>query len=177
MYRLALPSRDEQPKCFIRPGFKALPGMQNGRAFLEYNSIWEARERWEICNTHLAPSRSLSVTGMETFLKSCLERKGAIWLKFHYAFFSPFGPHCIIEDVLKMETEASFMERRRRSRQTAEEQPKPVALSRANALCSFWESLLSGVFIQINCQSSFQHISYLSCSVLGGILDCLLFNK
>lgn len=158
MYRLALPSRDEKPKCFLRPGFKALPGMQNGMAFLQYSSIWEAKERWEICNAHLAPSRSLSVTGTETFLKSCLERKGAIWLKFPYVSFS-FGPHCIIEDVLKTETEASFMERRRRSRQTVEEQPKPVAVSRANALCSFWESLLSGVFVQISCQSFFQHIS------------------
>lgn len=53
------------------------------------------------------------------------------------SLFFPCGPHCTIEDVLKTETESSFMEGRRRRRQTAEEQPTPVAISRVNALCSF----------------------------------------
>jgi hypothetical protein len=57
---------------------------------------------------------------MEPFLKSCLERKGAMWLKSHYVLFFSFGPHCIIKDVFKMETEPNFMERRKRGRQTAE---------------------------------------------------------
>lgn len=47
-----------------------------------------------------------------------------------------FGPHSIIEDVFKMETEPSFLEKRERSRQTTEELQRSFAVSHANAMCS-----------------------------------------
>ena len=54
---------------------------------------------------HFGASSRSPVTRMEVFLKSCLWRKTAMWLKFHYVFF---GLHWIMEDVFKTETDHCF---------------------------------------------------------------------